>query len=107
VLAYLSVSISAASLTQLLLIKTLHQITSPNNTVSSTWRPKNGTSWQIVLLNPPTLPTTTYALPHFSVWDIDLLDNPSTTFSDIHNLGSKAICYFSAGTCEDWRPDAS
>jgi hypothetical protein len=80
---------------------------SPNNTVSSTWRPKNGTSWQIVLLNPPTLRATTYALPHFAVWDIDLFDNPSTTFSDIHNLGSKAICYFSAGTYEDWRPDAS
>jgi hypothetical protein len=75
--------------------------------MSSIWKPQNGTTWQIVLLNPPTLPTTSSTPPQFDVWDIDLFDNSASTISRIHHLNSKAICYFSAGTYEDWRPDAS
>jgi endo-alpha-1,4-polygalactosaminidase (GH114 family) len=61
----------------------------------------------MVLLNPPTLPITSPTPPQFGVWDIDLFDNAVSTISKIHNLNSKVICYFSAGTYENWRPDAS
>lgn len=41
------------------------------------------------------------------VYDLDLFDVDSTTIDIIHNNGSKAICYMSAGSWEDWRPDAN
>jgi endo-alpha-1,4-polygalactosaminidase (GH114 family) len=83
-------------------------ITTPNNThISPIWKPRSGTTWQIVLLNPPTLPKPRSESPQFGVWDIDLFDNPASTISEIHDLNGRAICYFSAGTYEKWRPDAS
>ena len=46
-----------------------------------------------------------------SVFDVDLYDVDSVTPNStgtaaIHARGAKAICYVSAGTWEDWRPDA-
>lgn len=43
--------------------------------------------------------------PNVGIWDIDLFDTPASTISGIHDDGAKVICYFSAGTGEDWRPD--
>ncbi len=40
------------------------------------------------------------------VYDVDLFDTPAETIAALHKLGRKVICYFSAGTYEDWRPDA-
>ncbi|WP_417908512.1 endo alpha-1,4 polygalactosaminidase [Candidatus Electronema sp. PJ] len=41
-----------------------------------------------------------------SVYDIDLEDNAqSGLFSQLKNKGIKVVCYFSAGTYEDWRSD--
>jgi hypothetical protein len=39
------------------------------------------------------------------VWDIDLFDNPATTMAALKAAGKIVICYFSAGTAEDWRDD--
>ena len=39
------------------------------------------------------------------VWDIDLFDNPVTTIETLKAAGKIVICYFSAGTAEDWRDD--
>ncbi|MEO2279696.1 endo alpha-1,4 polygalactosaminidase [Pseudoalteromonas pernae] len=36
----------------------------------------------------------------------DLFDVSAQTIADIKNSGAKAICYFSAGTFEEWREDA-
>ncbi|WP_419420471.1 endo alpha-1,4 polygalactosaminidase [Legionella sp. D16C41] len=51
------------------------------------------------------------ASPKFSVlanvYDIDGFDNSAATVQKIHNQGNKAICYISAGTWENWRPDAN
>ncbi|KAL4870854.1 hypothetical protein BDV12DRAFT_45091 [Aspergillus spectabilis] len=70
-----------------------------NNT--AIWQPAVGTSWQIVLR---------YALNDTSVdvdvYDIDLYDNDVDTIEELHDKGRKVICYFSAGTYEDWRDDA-
>lgn len=45
--------------------------------------------------------------PDVSIFDIDLFDTPKETIQQLHALGKKVICYFSAGSYENWRPDAS
>ena len=39
------------------------------------------------------------------VYDIDLFDTPQSKIDQLHNDGKKVICYFSAGSYEDWRDD--
>jgi hypothetical protein len=41
------------------------------------------------------------------VYDIDGFDNSAHTVNVLHSRGLAAICYLSAGTWENWRPDAS
>lgn len=67
------------------------------------WKPPARSTWDIQLLSP----NATIARNPASILDIDLFDNPASTIASIHAAGKKAICYFSAGTFEDWRPDAS
>ncbi|TID22952.1 Acid phosphatase [Venturia nashicola] len=40
-----------------------------------------------------------------SVFEVDLFDTPTSTIKAMKRTGRKVICYFSAGTSEDWRPD--
>lgn len=40
------------------------------------------------------------------VWDIDLFDSEPATIQALKSAGKIVICYFSAGTREDWREDA-
>ncbi|KAL3469350.1 endo alpha-1,4 polygalactosaminidase [Aspergillus californicus] len=72
------------------------------NNRASIWQPPAGTSWQIVLSS--ALTDTT---PDVEIFDIDLFDNTKETITELHTLGKKVICYFSAGTYEDWRADES
>ncbi|KAF2474914.1 uncharacterized protein BDR25DRAFT_214372 [Lindgomyces ingoldianus] len=44
-------------------------------------------------------------VPNIGIYDIDLFDNSNDTIRLLHRLGKKVVCYFSAGTAEDWRPD--
>ncbi|MEZ4268230.1 MAG: endo alpha-1,4 polygalactosaminidase [Myxococcota bacterium] len=39
------------------------------------------------------------------VYDVDLFDTPATTVAAIQGAGRRVLCYFSAGSSEDWRPD--
>lgn len=39
------------------------------------------------------------------MYDIDLFDTDQSIIDKLHNDGRKVICYFSAGSYEDWRPD--
>jgi hypothetical protein len=41
------------------------------------------------------------------LYDIDLFDSSADVINSLHKSGKKVICYFSAGSYEDWRPDAS
>ncbi len=41
------------------------------------------------------------------VYDIDLFEVPGTWIIQLHDAGRKVICYFSAGSYEDFRPDAN
>ena len=40
------------------------------------------------------------------VYDIDLFDNTANMIASLHAAGKKVICYFSAGSYENWRVDA-
>lgn len=71
--------------------------------VSAYWQPQAGTRWQIVLSQALTPPYP----PNISALDGDLFANPASTWSAARAQGIKTICYFSAGSFEDWRPDAS
>lgn len=44
--------------------------------------------------------------PNRQVYDIDLYDTPQQTITNLKAQGRIVVCYFSAGTWEDWRPDA-
>ena len=44
--------------------------------------------------------------PNRLVYDIDLYDTPKQTITNLKAGGRIVICYFSAGTWEDWRSDA-
>ena len=41
------------------------------------------------------------------VYDIDLFDTSKEMISELHNQNKKVICYFSAGSYEEWREDAN
>jgi len=41
-----------------------------------------------------------------TLYDIDLFDTSDETIRTLHAAGRKVICYFSAGSYEDWRTDA-
>jgi hypothetical protein len=65
----------------------------------SVWHPAPRTSWQWQLSG--TIDTTV----DVAMYDIDLFDNPQPTIDTLHADGRIVICYFSAGTYENWRPD--
>ncbi|KAM0277317.1 hypothetical protein ACHAQH_005909 [Verticillium albo-atrum] len=44
--------------------------------------------------------------PDVDVYNIDLFENPSSTFAALRALGKRVVCYFSAGSYEDGRPDS-
>lgn len=76
----------------------------PNGTIpTETWKPVAGTSWNYRLLGPISVETVS---GDAEVWDIDLFDNDEeTVINPLHARGKKVLCYFSAGSFEDWRPD--
>jgi hypothetical protein len=65
------------------------------------WKPMPGTTWQWQLQG--EVDTTLDVM----AYDVDLVDTPQATIDRLHTTGKKVICYFSAGSYEDWRSDAS
>ena len=63
------------------------------------YRPAVTTTWQWQLLG--TI-NTEYAV---DLYDIDLFDTPATLIASLQATGKRVICYFSAGSFEDFRPD--
>jgi hypothetical protein len=70
------------------------------------WTPAVGTSWQYVLKDVLRLQPS-FPINQADVWIIDLFDTPASTVAALHGFGKRVVAYFSAGTFEDWRPDAS
>lgn len=67
----------------------------------SPWRPPPDVSWQWQLQG--AIDTAVDA----DVFDVDLFDAPQQVIDDLHAQGRSVICYLSAGSWEDWRPDAA
>jgi hypothetical protein len=67
---------------------------------STIWRPAQGTSWQWQLSG--TIDDTL----DVAMYDIDLFDAPDNVLARLRGRGVKIVCYFSAGSHEDWRADA-
>lgn len=63
------------------------------------YRPGVATTWQWQLLGTVN---TGYDV---DVYDVDLFDSPQQLIDDLHTDGRMVICYFSAGSSEDWRDD--
>ncbi len=64
------------------------------------WQPKPGTSWQWQLSG--TIDTSF----DVQMYDIDLFETPLSTIEALHADGRRVICYMSAGSWEEYRPDA-
>ncbi len=65
------------------------------------WTPPLQASWQIQ--HTGAIDTT---LP-VDIYNLDLFDTSPETIANLHARGVKVMCYFSAGTYENWRPDAA
>ena len=65
------------------------------------YQPNINTSWQWQLSGDIN---TSYDV---ELYDIDLFDTPQATIDELHKKDKKVICYFSAGSYEDWRSDKS
>ncbi|MCF7985166.1 MAG: endo alpha-1,4 polygalactosaminidase [Thiohalocapsa sp.] len=74
--------------------------TEPPVVPGQVWQPAPGTSWQWQL--------TGRIDTGFDVdmYNIDLNDVSAATIADLHAAGRVVVCYFSAGSWENWRPDA-
>jgi hypothetical protein len=65
------------------------------------YRPSVGVTWQWQLLGEIN---TTYDV---EIYDVDLFDVSEESIAALQASGKKVICYFSAGSWEDWRGDAA
>ena len=66
---------------------------------NSVWVPALNTSWQWQLTG------TVDQSVNVQMFDIDGFDNTAATVAALHAKGARVVCYFSAGSSEDWRPD--
>lgn len=66
----------------------------------SVWSPAPGTTWYWQL-------TGELASHEVAVYDVDLFDTSASTIASLQSEGRRVICYFSAGSYEEWRDDAS
>lgn len=67
---------------------------------TSYWKPSVGDSYQIQFTG--SLDTSVNA----HIFDIDMFDTSSSTVSNLHSQGKKAVCYVDVGSWENWRDDA-
>ena len=76
------------------------QVNLPPPITSGEWyKPLLTTSWQWQLKG---VINTNY---NVNLYDIDLFDTNSSLIASLKNNGKKVICYFSAGSYENWRDD--
>lgn len=70
-------------------------------TGTAVWQPAPGTTWQWQLTGDIDISFDV------AMYDIDLFDVPQSVIDLLHEDGRIVICYFSAGSYEEWRPDAA
>ena len=67
--------------------------------ITLSWAPSVTDTWQWQISGPLN---TGYAV---TVYDVDLFETPLATIDALHAAGRRVVCYFSAGSSEDWRVD--
>lgn len=67
----------------------------------SRYQPELGSTWQWQLKGELD---SDYQV---DIYDIDLFDTPASQIAELQQQGRRVICYFSAGSYEQWRTDAS
>jgi len=65
------------------------------------WRPDVAPTWTWQLLGEPDLSEA------FEIYDLDLFDVSDEDIAAVHDGDGRLVCYFSAGSFEDWREDAA
>jgi endo-alpha-1,4-polygalactosaminidase (GH114 family) len=68
---------------------------------SPIWQPARQTTWQWQLTG--AIDQSVAA----QMYDVDLQDSPASLVASLHAKGRRVVCYLSAGSFEDWRPDAA
>ena len=63
------------------------------------WTPEPGQSWQIQIGSVPK------TVMDVDVYDVDLFETPQSLIRQMQADDIRVICYFSAGSYENWRPD--
>ncbi|RIK35843.1 MAG: endo alpha-1,4 polygalactosaminidase [Chloroflexi bacterium] len=66
----------------------------------SYWKPALNTSWQIQYTG--VIDTSL----NVAMYNLDGFDTSAATVAALHSAGKRVVCYISAGSWEDWRPDA-
>jgi hypothetical protein len=64
------------------------------------YHPEANVSWQWQLQGDLNLSVDA------TLWDVDLFDTDRETIASLKASGRRVLCYFSAGSWEEWRPDA-
>ena len=72
----------------------------PQPSPTDRWTPDPGVEWQYQLDGELDLGVDV------DVIVADLFDTTAAQVATLHRLGRRVVCYFSAGSLEDWRPDA-
>lgn len=87
------------TLVAVLLVSACGEAASEGPAAGGWYRPTVDTTWTWQLRE--TLDTSVEA----DVYDVDLFDTPAATIRALQADGRRVVCYFSAGSSEDWRPD--
>jgi hypothetical protein len=69
------------------------------------WQPRVAAPFQIILSGHPETNGVPVAPEYVNIFDLDLFNTPASTIQALRTQGKRVICYFSAGSSEDWRPD--
>jgi hypothetical protein len=75
---------------------------SPAATDADRWKPSPGVAWQWQLAGDEI--DTSYDV---DVYDLDAFETAAEVVASLHLQGRRAVCYISAGSWEEWRPDAA
>jgi len=72
----------------------------PTTSPPTWWHPAPGTTWQIQYTGALDLSLDV------QMYDLDLFETSQSVMDQLHAASQRVVCYFSAGSWEDWRPDA-
>ncbi len=72
-----------------------------SNQSAQWWQPAVGTTWQWQLDGEAV--DTSFDV---GMYDLDLFETDASVVDALHAQGRAVVCYISAGSWEDWRPDA-